>query len=69
MLWLQVIQTVVQEAPRPPTRGVGVGMYDVNNELYTEADVMHTVAEHIKRIREKEIQTWIRGRVQLESHW
>lgn len=52
---------MVQEAARPPTRGVGVGQYDVNTELYTEADVMHTVAEHIKRIREKEIQTWIRG--------
>lgn len=52
---------MVEEAPKPPSRGVGVGSYDVNMELYTEADVSHTIAEHVKRVREKEIQTWIKG--------
>lgn len=51
----------MQQAPKAPTRGVGVGVYDVNQELYTQADMSHTIAEHVKRVREKEIQVlpWI----------
>lgn len=63
MFVIQIFQKVVQEAPKPPSRGVGVGAYDVNTELFTHADVSHTVAEHVQRVREKEIQTWIQGKM------
>jgi len=57
-----VIQTVIQEPEPKPTRDVGAGVYDVTVELHTEAEVYHTIAERIQRIREKEIQTWQKGK-------
>jgi len=59
--YLQIKQTVTQEVAKPPMRSVGVGVYDINTELFTQADVIHTVAEHVQRIREREIQSWIQG--------
>lgn len=47
---------MMKEAPAVPVRSVGVGVYDVSQELYTQADMSHTIAEHVKKIREKEIQ-------------
>ncbi|KAF6022196.1 KANK1 [Bugula neritina] len=55
----RIKQTVTQEVAKPPMRSVGVGVYDINTELFTQADVIHTVAEHVQRIREREIQSWI----------
>ena len=60
-LILQVIQTVVQEAPPKPTTHRGVGNYDVTVEYLTEAEAYHTLAEKVQLIREKEIQSWRQG--------
>ena len=46
----------MKEAPATPVRSVGNGVYDVTQQLYTQADMSHTIAEHVKQIREKEIQ-------------
>lgn len=58
---MQVIQTVVQEAPAKPKSERGVGNYDVTVEYLTEAEAYHTLAEKVQLIREKEIQTWRQG--------
>jgi len=64
----QVVQRVIQEPERPPTRGVAVGNYDVNQEYFTEAEVLHTIAEHVQRVKEKEIQTWIQRKSLCDTY-
>ncbi|XP_067929452.1 KN motif and ankyrin repeat domain-containing protein 2-like isoform X2 [Watersipora subatra] len=56
----RIKQTVTQEPTKPPMRSVGVGVYDVNTPIYSQAEVLHTVAEHVQKIREKEIHSWIK---------